>query len=803
MATLGIPPKKVLRPKSKPKSEAQSLKRKRDDDDLDALNQRVRDINVKENDYEAFASLPLSQPTASGLEASHYKTLTDIQKQAVPHALKGSDILGAAKTGSGKTLAFLVPVLENLYRRRWTELDGLGALVLSPTRELAIQIFEVLRKIGRYHTFSAGLVIGGKSLQEERERLGRMNILVCTPGRMLQHMDQTAAFEIDNLQMLVLDEADRIMDMGFQRDVDAIVEHLPKERQTLLFSATQTKKVSDLARLSLRDPEYVSVHEAATSATPSTLQQNYVVTPLPEKVDTLWSFVRSNLKAKILVFLSSGKQVRFVYEAFRHMQPGIPLLHLHGRQKQTARLDITNKFSASKNSCLFATDVVARGLDFPAVDWVIQLDCPEDADTYIHRVGRTARYERDGRAVLFLEPSEEQGMIKRLEQKRVTVEKINVREKKQQSIKDQLQNMCFKDPELKYLGQKAFVSYVRSIHIQKDKEVFKLSGLPLEEFSASLGLPGAPRIRFLKGESAKKLKNAPRQAASSSEDEGDEDAVPGGEPLAKKITMRTKYDRMFERTNHDILSDHYSKLLNDNQGQNYDINDAEEGNDFLTVRRRLSEPSSVDSDAEASSLLTKRDSSNTVGKIPINIDSKRKRKLLKSKKKLLKLKEKGQKLVFDEEGNAHQVYELENEDQFKQRGPADVQKARFVEEEQARLQTADLVDKQATKAKRKEKKEKRKAREAEEAAVDKMVGGRQAILAPLEGDIGEDLDDLNARNESEGSRSPEPVKKRAKKWFEDDSDDGRKSKGKRKGEDEVQEPETLEDLEAMASGLLG
>ena len=799
MATFVSGPKKGSRPKSKPKSEAHSLKRKRDDEDLEGLNQRVRDINVKGTDYETFASLPLSQPTASGLEASHYKALTDIQKKAVPHALQGSDILGAAKTGSGKTLAFLVPVLENLYRSRWTELDGLGALILSPTRELAIQIFEVLRKIGRYHTFSAGLVIGGKSLQEERERLGRMNILVCTPGRMLQHMDQTAAFEIDNLQMLVLDEADRIMDMGFQRDVDAIVEHLPKERQTLLFSATQTKKVSDLARLSLRDPEYMSVHEAATSATPSTLQQNYVVTPLPEKLDTLWSFIRSNLKSKILVFLSSGKQVRFVYEAFRHMQPGIPLLHLHGRQKQSARLDITNKFSASKNSCLLATDVVARGLDFPAVDWVIQLDCPEDADTYIHRVGRTARYERDGRAVLFLEPKEEEGMIKRLEQRKVTVEKINVRQKKQQSIKNQLQNMCFKDPELKYLGQKAFVSYVKSIHIQKDKEVFKLSELPLEDFSASLGLPGAPRIKFLKGDNAKGLKNAPRQTVSSSEDESE---APGAKSNAKKTVTRTKYDRMFERTNQDILTDRYSKLVNDDQGQGNDITDADEGNDFLTVKRRLSDASSVDGEGQEALLVRKPKSSKMVETTLINVDSKRKEKLLKSKKKLLKLKGKGQKLVFDEEGNSHQVYELENEDQFKQRGPADAQKAKFLEDEQARLQTADLEDKQAAKARRKEKREKRKAREAEQAVHDNNTERRQAVLVPFEGDVAEDLDAVDARDESEVGDSPEPVKKRARKWFEDDSDDERKGKRKRTGEEEVGEPETLEDLEAMASGLL-
>lgn len=787
MAPLPAGRKKPLKASSQPIP----LKRKREEEDLDSLNQRVKDINVKENDYDTFESLPLSQPTASGLEASHFKTLTDIQKRGVPHALKGSDILGAAKTGSGKTLAFLVPILENLYRRKWTELDGLGALILSPTRELAIQIFEVLRKIGRYHAFSAGLVIGGKSLQEERERLGRMNILVCTPGRMLQHMDQTAALEIDNLQMLVLDEADRIMDMGFQSTVDAIVEHLPKERQTLLFSATQTKKVSDLARLSLKDPEYVSVHEAASSATPSTLQQNYIVTPLPEKLDTLWSFIRSNLKAKILVFLSSGKQVRFVYEAFRHMQPGIPLMHLHGRQKQTARLDITTKFSATKNSCLLATDVVARGLDFPAVDWVIQLDCPEDADTYIHRVGRTARYERDGRAVLFLEPSEEEGMLKRLEQKKVKVEKINVRQKKQQGIKNQLQNMCFKDPELKYLGQKAFVSYVRSIHVQKDKEVFKLNDLPLEEFSASLGLPGAPKIKFLKGDNAKSSKNAPRQAASSSEEESAED----GGTKAKKTTAKTKYDRMFERRNQDVFADHYARLVNDgNDGGAYNAGDAYEDNGFLSVKRRLSAASSIDSESEGDDVAPKSTTGKD-GKKPMNVDSKRKEKLLKSKKKLLKFKEKGKKLVFDEEGNPHQIYELEDENRFRQRGPADAQKTKFLEAEQERLQTADLGDKQAAKIKKKKKREKRKAREA--AELDEPGDERQAVLVPYEGSDGEAGVEGDFSEEDE---NPVLTKKRPKKWFEDDSGEEKKFKRRRKASED--EPEPLEDLEAMASGLL-
>ena len=821
MAPLSKDRRKGFKASGNSHGSSRSLKRKREEEDISTLQQRIQDLNPKKDEPTSFSDLPLSQLTTSGLEASHFKTLTDIQKRALPLALKGSDILGAAKTGSGKTLAFLVPVLENLVRKRWTELDGLGALILSPTRELAIQIFEVLRKIGRYHTFSAGLVIGGKSLQEERERMGRMNILVCTPGRMLQHMDQTAAFEIDNLQMLVLDEADRIMDMGFQSTVDAIVEHLPQQRQTLLFSATQTKKVSDLARLSLKDPEYVSVHEAASSATPANLQQNYIVTPLQEKLDTLWSFIRANLKSKVLVFLSSGKQVRFVYESFRHMQPGIPILHLHGRQKQTARLDITSKFSATRNACLLATDVVARGLDFPAVDWVIQLDCPEDADTYIHRVGRTARYESNGRAVLFLEPSEEAGMLKRLEQRKVPIERINVRQKKQQSIQSQLQNMCFKDPELKYLGQKAFISYVKSINLQKDKEIFKLSELPLEEFSTSMGLPGAPKIKFLKGDSSKSLKNAPRYAGHSSQDEvSDKDSVEGTASYSK-APIRTKYDRMFERRNQDVLAGHYTQLAhNDGQGED----GVEGGRDsFLTVKRRFNSNAEVDSDLsdnQHSDMQGDQKLVASIGKEPLVIDSKRKEKLLKSKKKSLKLKEKGTKLVFGEDGNPHQMYELENEDQFRLRGPAEEQKTEFLRVERDRLSAADLADKAAAKAKRKEKREKRKARERENAEGD--VGDIEddetgVVLEPFEeGDVQDasdassaahgredDLDDLDEEMEIEDGLRSEPIKKRRKQWFEDDSGEEKQPKSRAAEQASVHDRDRLEDLEALASGFLG
>ena len=729
----------------------------------------------KDTEIKTFADLPLSKPTHSGLESSHFKTLTDVQRKAIPLALKGLDCLGAAKTGSGKTLAFLVPVLENLYRKSWADFDGLGALIISPTRELAVQIFEVLRRIGRDHTFSAGLVIGGKSLKEEQERLNRMNIVVCTPGRILQHMDQTASFDADHLQMLVLDEADRIMDMGFQWAVDAIVEHLPATRQTLLFSATQTKKVSDLARLSLRDPEYVAVHEAASSATPLTLQQHYLIIPLPEKLNTLYSFIRSNLRSKILVFMSSGKQVRFVYESFRQLQPGMPLLHLLGKQKQTARLNITTKFASAKHSCLFATDVVARGLDFPAVDWVIQLDCPEDADTYIHRVGRTARYERNGRAVLFLEPTEEGSMLKRLEHKKVPIEKINVRQKKQQSIQSQLQNMCFKDPELKYLGQKAFISYTRSVHLQKDKEIFKLNELPLEEFSASLGLPGAPKITFVSGDDAKKIKNAPRVEVSDNDDEDGE-----RKRETRKDTIKTRYDRMFERRNQDVLADHFTKIIGPGDHVAGLNGDADEDDNFLTVKRMLP------ADDDETILSTNGLPPNAkfiegIGKGGLVVDSKRREKLLKSKKQVAKLKVKGTKMVFDDDGKAHPIYELEDEEQFKARGPATTQRVRFLEEETKRIQSADLKDKQLAKDRKRDRKEKRKAREAFEE----------------DGQIQVELESPNGSDAEHSAVSSQLVKK-AKKWFEDDPE----KKSELARESGTIEPETLEDLETLASRLL-
>lgn len=314
------------------------------------------DPATDEQSISQFKHLPISEGTYTGLLENNFVSLTDIQKKAIPVALKSEDVMGTARTGSGKTLAFLVPVIEKLIRENITEYDGLAALIVSPTRELAVQTFEVLTKIGKYNSFSAGLVTGGKDVKYEKERISRMNILIGTPGRISQHLNEAVGMETSNLQVLVFDEADRCLDMGFRKQIDNILGHLPVTRQTLLFSATQSDNVKDLARLSLVNPKRVGVSsDQEVSSIPESLEQYYIKISLASKMDVLWSFLKSHLKSKILVFFSSSKQVQFAYEAFRRLQPGISLLKLYGRHKQTSRLETTMKFSRAQHACLFAT----------------------------------------------------------------------------------------------------------------------------------------------------------------------------------------------------------------------------------------------------------------------------------------------------------------------------------------------------------------------------------------------------------------------------------------------------------------
>ncbi|CAH1636675.1 unnamed protein product [Spodoptera littoralis] len=453
---------------------------------------------INPDEIKTFKDFPLSQKTLKGLKENHYVTPTEIQKQAIGYALQGKDILGAAKTGSGKTLAFLIPILENLFCKKWTRLDGVGALVISPTRELAYQIYEALRKVGHLHDFSAGLIIGGQNLKFERKRMDQINILICTPGRLLQHMDENPLFDCSHLQILVLDEADRCLDMGFEATMNAIIENLPPERQTLLFSATQTKSVKDLARLSLSFPTYIAPHEQAATVTPDLLQQSYIITEIEDKIGILWSFIKNHLKQKVIVFMATCKQVKYIYELFCKLRPGVSLLALYGTLHQEKREKIYNEFCRKSNVVLFATDLASRGLDFPRVNWVIQMDCPEDVETYIHRAGRTARgFTGKGEGLLMLLPHEEK-FVEHLQNSKIPINKIQVDPSKVIAPQKKIETLLSDSMELKQSAQRAFVSYLKSVFLMKNKEIFNVQLLDTDSYARSLGLIVPPYIKFLK-----------------------------------------------------------------------------------------------------------------------------------------------------------------------------------------------------------------------------------------------------------------------------------------------------------------
>ena len=383
-------------------------------------------------------------------------------------------------------------------------MDGPGAIVLSPTRELAVQIFEVLRVVGAYHQLSAGLLVGGKrEFYTEQLHVGRTNIFIATPGRLLQHCEQTPNFDTSQIKILVLDEADRILDMGFRQQMMRILEYLPPGsdqeggRQTLLFSATQTRKVSDLAALSLHKAEYLGVHDKEKNATPESLVQSMVTVPQEHKLNAVFSFVKSHLRSKSILFMVSCSQVRHAWELFCALQPGIPVMALHGKLAQERRTKIYFDFIQRPHAVLFATDVAARGLDFPNVDWVVQVDAPEDKEMYIHRVGRTARYNKGGKSLLMVTPGEEEGMAKALQDAKVPIKKLSINPTKTVLVTQRAASLVASKPSLNILAKKAFKSYVRSIHLMPDKDIFKVENLPLDAFAASLGLAATPNARFL------------------------------------------------------------------------------------------------------------------------------------------------------------------------------------------------------------------------------------------------------------------------------------------------------------------
>lgn len=456
-----------------------------------------------------FTSLPLSPQTLSALSALNFTRMTQIQALSLPPLLSGKDLIGAAKTGSGKTLAFLLPVIELLHQSKFTPRNGTGAIVISPTRELAMQIYGVCKDVisNGKHSQTYGLIMGGANRRTEAERLAKgVNIVIATPGRLLDHLQNTKGFVYRNLLALVMDEADRILEQGFEDDLRAIIKTLPKQRQTMLFSATQTKKVEDLARTAI-DPKsavYVEVPNETSLATASGLEQGYVTVPSDRRFLLLFTFLKKNKNKKIMVFFSSCNSVKFHSELLNYID--VPVMDIHGRQKQQKRTTTFFQFCKSTSGTLLCTDVAARGLDIPSVDWIIQFDPPDDPKEYIHRVGRTARGQSGkGRALLFLTP-EETGFLRYLKSAKVTLNEYEFPSNKISNVQSQLERLIERNYYLNCAARDAYRSYLLSYASHSLRDIFDVHSLDLEGVGRGFGFKVPPRVDLafgIKGGSGK------------------------------------------------------------------------------------------------------------------------------------------------------------------------------------------------------------------------------------------------------------------------------------------------------------
>lgn len=334
---------------------------------------------------------------------------------------------------------------------------GTGVIVVSPTRELALQIFGVARELMAHHSQTFGIVIGGANRRAEAEKLAKgVNLLIATPGRLLDHLQNTQGFVYKNIKALIIDEADRILEVGFEDEMKQIVKILPKdERQTMLFSATQTTKVEDLARISLRPgPLYINVDHRKEHSTVEGLEQGYVICDSDMRFRLLFTFLKKHPKKKIIVFFSSCNCVKYYAELLNYID--LPVLDLHGKQKQQKRTNTFFEFCNAKQGTLICTDVAARGLDIPAVDWIVQFDPPDDPRDYIHRVGRTARgANTKGKSLMFLQPNEV-GFLSHLKEARVPLVEFEMPEKKILNIQSQLEML---------IGKNYYLNKVRGLSI--------------------------------------------------------------------------------------------------------------------------------------------------------------------------------------------------------------------------------------------------------------------------------------------------------------------------------------------------
>lgn len=438
--------------------------------------------------------------------------MTPVQSACIPLFLSNKDVAAEAVTGSGKTLAFVIPIIELLLKREEKlKKMQVGALVVTPTRELALQISEVMEQfIQKFPQFTQILLIGGTNPIDDVEKFKDKgaNIVIATPGRLVDMFKRKSdgldlASSVKSLDVLVLDEADRLLDMGFEASLNTILSHLPKQRRTGLFSATQTQELEKLVRAGLRNPVRITVKEkgvAATSAaqkTPSRLSNYYTICRSQDKFNNLVAFLRQRKREKHLVFFSTCACVEYYGRALETLIKKVTVHCIHGKMKNK-RNKIFADFRAMESGILVCTDVMARGIDIPDVNWVLQYDPPSNASAFVHRCGRTARIGNQGNALVFLLPMEESYVnflsINQkcpLQKMLLTGEVVDILPK--------VQALSLADRAMFDRSMRAFVSYVQAYAKHECSLIFRIKDLDLASLARGFALLRLPKMPELKG----------------------------------------------------------------------------------------------------------------------------------------------------------------------------------------------------------------------------------------------------------------------------------------------------------------
>ena len=351
-----------------------------------------------------FSELNLEESVLQALDAMNFKECTPIQEHTIPVILEGKDLIGVAQTGTGKTAAYLLPVINQLSKGGYPE-DSINCIIMSPTRELAQQIDQQMEGFSYFMPISSVAIYeGNDGVRFEQEKKGLTlgaDVVIATPGRLISHIS-LGYVDLSKVSFFILDEADRMLDMGFADDIMQIVKHLPKERQTIMFSATMPTKIQQLAKTILNNPEEVKL---AVSKPADRIIQTAYICYETQKLGIIESLFSEQQPERVIIFASSKQKVKEVTKSLKRMKLNVG--EMHSDLDQSQREEIMHEFRNSRINILIATDIVARGIDIDDIRLVINYDVPHDSEDYVHRIGRTARANNDGCAITFVSETEQ------------------------------------------------------------------------------------------------------------------------------------------------------------------------------------------------------------------------------------------------------------------------------------------------------------------------------------------------------------------------------------------------------------